>query len=273
MPTRRDVLKMSASALAATSLASSTAGADEDEELSAEPYWEARPDHVSLAFEPGVLKTYKPMVVIDHLQYTPNAFYGWVARSTHRDTAIAVYWADYDRQEGLSPFGGALSDSHLGDHEPVIVQFHEDTGQVLGVTYSAYHWLAGRAPTYGIPLYEETHPQFYVVKPWHQYAITAEEGVLDVPVKSLLASTPDYETRYDEWLIADELANALFVGANTNPWSLGTRESWWKDTWTAFGLGYSKYESIAKFYKNFSSIPFTDYGGAAESDEIPEVDD
>lgn len=272
MPSRREFLKASATVAAGGSILTQPALAATDSDLSADPYWNARPDHTTINFDKTALERYQPMLVTSHLDYKPNALYGWVAESTARETSIAVYWADYDRQEGLSPFGGSLSDSHLGDHEPIQVEFDPDTGQVLGVRYSAYHWLAGRAPRYGVPLYDGTHPQFRVIKPWHQTAITAEEGVLDVPVRSLLASTPEYDTRYEEWLIEDELANALRIGSNTVPWIMREHESWWKDTTDAFGLGFSSYEWTAKFYKRMSSMPWTDYGGAADSDEIEEVE-
>jgi hypothetical protein len=269
MPSRRHVLRGTA-ALSAAALAPPVAA--QSDTPSASDYWDARPSHVTLSYNESVLERYKPMVVTQHLDYQPNAFYALLAESTHRDSSIAVYWADYDRQEGLSPFGGKLSDSHLGDHEPCYVEFDPATDRVISVRYSAYHWLTGRAPSYGISLHDETHPQFRVIKPWHQYAITPDKGVLDVPLESLLEATPDFDTRFDEWLVADDLANALRVGSVTNPWIMSEHESWWQDTMEAFGLGWSSYELTAKLYRAFSSLPGADYGGADASDPIQEVE-
>ncbi|WP_135823075.1 hypothetical protein [Halostella litorea] len=257
---------------AGLSLLGGVASADTDGDYTAQPYLDAQPDHVTIEFDRGLLETYQPMLRTGHLKYRPNALYGWVARSSQRDSLMLVYWADYDKQEGLT-----YKDSHLGDHEPIYVKVDAATGEVLSVIYSAYHWLAASQSGILVPMYEETHPQFHVVRPWHQVRITEAEGVFPSIRDFTAAIEADgrtFDSVFEKWLVADHLADSLQPGTVTDPWRMTDRDHWWRDLGASFGLpfvddlGISPKAVQLKLLYELSTIPFVDRGGAEVSDPI-----
>jgi len=260
--TRREFVVQTA--VTATGLSIAGAETVRAEEYTAADHLDAQPEHVTIQFERDTLERFQPLLVYDHLKYRPNAMYGWVARSTQRDSAIAVYWADYDKQEGLT-----IEDSHLGDHEPVYVEFDETTGEILTVIYSAYHWLAGKSSGLLVPMYEETHPQFHVVRPWHQLRQTEQEGAfteLKDFTKPIHYSGRSYDSVFEKWLVADQLSESLQPGSVTNPWMMHDWDHWWRSLSESVGFAPGAWR--AKLYYRLSSIPFVDRGGAGESDEV-----
>lgn len=215
-----------------------------------------QPAHVTLEYDRETLKTYQPKLVSEHLDVSPNAMYGWVARSPEHSTSVAVYWTEYDKQEGVSPFDGSLSDSHDEDHEPVYVEFSESDGSVREVVFSAYHWLAGRGRPPGIPLAEETHPMLHAVKPWHQYRTTTTEGNRP-PIN-------DLTDVYTDWLDGG-LEQDLEPGVVVNPWRMlgaSGRSHWWQET----AAGWSFDAAFVRNLYRMSKLPGIDIGGASESE-------
>lgn len=248
---RRGVLRAGI-ALAATGGIASTASADHPD---------AQLENTTIEFDEATLEEYRPKLVTRHLEFTPNALFGLVARNPDFDTDVAVFWADYDAQTGVVPLsGGAFDDGHAGDHEPVYVAFNSETGDISGVAYSAYHWM--RAWQSGDSLDEflvdDRHVKLHVVKPWHQYRLTDEEGE-DVELKDLTSA-------FDSWR-ANGLEEHLQPGTVLNPWIMtgaGGRSHWWRDD---VG-GWSSDAAMVRMLWRVSQLPGIDFGGAAESEEV-----
>lgn len=170
---------------------------------------EYKPEHVSLDFDRERLERYRPRLVFEEASRDQLiGLYGWYATSPEYDTDVAVYWASYTHQEGVTDF-----DSHYGDHEPLYVFVDSVTGEVQRVVYSAYHWLKGTTAT------SREHPQFTVVHPWHHYVQTTTEG--------LLVGVDDLHGVFDSWL-ANGLEEDLAPGSVVNPWSMRSRSDWWR---------------------------------------------
>jgi len=190
---------------------------------------EAMPEHVSISFNRDRLERYKPRMLIYHLDFKPNAFYAWEARSPEYDSDVLVYWAEYDVQDGVSPY-----DSHQGDHEPI--QISVEDGAVTEVNMSVYHWLRGRNKAVTMPLVDGDRPAVVPVQPWHQYQPDPEKrGVDDVPLRQLgtgdALRDPERTTTFESWL-ANGLEDALHPGAVVEPWTMtgvDGRESWWRE--------------------------------------------
>jgi hypothetical protein len=192
----------------------------------ASPVTDATPDHVTREFDETLLNRYKPYLVTRDLgSNTPNALFGYVARSPEFDYTMCVYWAEYDFQRGV-----ALGyDSHFGDHEPVYVRVDEETDELVDVAYSAYHWLRGWSATPVLAQGSGAHPLLHVVDPWHHYFLTAEEGV-DVDLAHL------DDTTLEAWF-DNGWNDAIHVRTLAVPWVMGGadgRSDWWKDSVSAF---------------------------------------
>lgn len=261
---RRQFLKWAGGAAVAGTVASGTAAA---------AHWDAKPKSVNLTFNEDLetLEEYKPYLVTSHLQYEPNALYAWHAENPDYSTNMCVYWAVYDVQNGILPFSASnpLSDSHRGDHEPVVVEYDKATGDVVGVYYSAYHWLKGVAfPADGLSL-DGTRPLLSVVKPWHQTRLTTKKGS-DVELESLLAPTEtvdgtEYDTTFDKWLMHDRMEEVLGIGTTVNPWTMGYggRPSWWQTK-----QGFSMNQIFVSMAYEMSQLPGLDLGGFSKSDSV-----
>ena len=186
---------------------------------------EYKPDHVTLSYDQALLERYRPRLVFeDDSRDQLIGLYGWYATSPEFDTDVAVYWASYTHQTGVTDF-----DSHYGDHEPLYVFVNSTTGEVQRVVYSAYHWLKGTTVT------DREHPQFAVIHPWHHYIQTTTEGVL--------VGVDDLHSVFDSWL-TNGLEEDLATGSVVNPWSMLSRGDWWRRG--SFGL--SRGELLASVY-------------------------
>lgn len=223
MPSRRQFL-------AAAGVAAVGVGA---QPASAERSWQSiaddAPDHITRSFDEALLEDYKPYLVIRHLgSNTPSALYGYVARSTEFDYTMLVYWAEYPFQDGAIPGGW---DSHFGDHEPIYVRVDEQEGELIDVSYSAYHWLRGWTATPVLSESEGTHPLFYVADPWHHYTTTAEEGVnIDLATLDDDELSTWWNNGWDE---------AIYPQALTEPWIMAGangRSDWWHETAGSFSF-------------------------------------
>lgn len=182
-------------------------------------HYDAQPSHVSLTYDKPTLEKYRPELVFrEEAREKFIGLYGWVATSPEYDTGICVYWASYTHQDGVSPFWGMLSDSHLGDHEPIQVEWDRDTGEVKCVRASIYHWTKGEVPGHEAAM-NGTNPHLEVVSPWHQYTAATRSGVLP--------EVKDLTEHFEGWL-DNGLEEPLEPGTSTNPWSMATRSHWWR---------------------------------------------
>lgn len=259
-PSRRQFLQTTAGALARPTAVVGTLEATGSTAVRAS-HVERKPAHVDLEFDRAFLETYQPCLDLSAVEQNPedthpSAMYAWKASSREHSTDVGVYWAEYDYQQGISPFG---DDSHFGDHEPVYVLVDSSTGDVREVVYSAYHWLRGRTTL--PPLYDETHPSLSVVSPWHQYSLGSVEGEF-VAVESLGGDAgladPETETTFEEWL-SDEYFHDLFApGVTVNPWTMLSRGHWWAE-------GRNGVSTNAVFVSSMlwasSVVPVVDIGG------------
>lgn len=172
--------------------------------------FEPQPEAITLSFEPATLERYRPQLIIDDLRVVPTGLYGWVARHDDRDTAMACYWCYYTRQVGLTEY-----DSHVGDREPIYVEFDPNSEEVVAVTYDAYHYLARTDPNLSL---SGTTPRFRVVRPWHFYRTTVLPGD-DLSIR-------DFREQYADWIGAGWEVHRRSV---LDPWKVRERGHWWRD--------------------------------------------
>lgn len=223
MPTRRALLRgLATGGAAALGLsATGTAAAASNYDV---------PADVTLSYDPAVLDRYKPALVTRHLQIEPNAWYGWTATSPDHDTDAHCLICRYSGQAGVVPAGNLLSDSHRYDHEPVLIFTDSDTGDLVSITPSVYHWLAESFPRNALPLVGE-RPALAAARPWHHYQPDpSRTGTTEIELRSL-------GDHLDAWL-----ANGfeIYRPALTDPWVMqGTtgRGHFWR-SWDA-GFGFS----------------------------------
>lgn len=191
-------------------------------------HWDAKPEHVSLAYSEDTLLQYAPKLILE--QEAREKFiglYGWTATSPEYDLNWHVYVAKYSHQEGSvenGPFG--LSDSHLGDTEWFYVGANPESGKTDRVIYDAYHWLAGKQLASNITL-DGTHPVAKVVSPWHPYRLAN----IDADQAVAIDSVGDLIEQFSA-MLANDLAESLQPGTVVDPaWmDIGGRPHWWRNT-------------------------------------------
>lgn len=216
MPTRRDFCRATASTAKVgvpSALVLGAAG------VVAADHFDARPAHVTISYDQDELETYRP-----HLTFQGNerqnliGLYGWTATSPEHGTDVHCYWCSYYHQDGWL---GNL-DSHEGDHEPIQVEVDSETGDVVRVRASVYHWMKGEQRAETVPM-DGKHVRLEVVSPWHQYtAADPSDSVYKLDVKDLTAV-------FQSWL-DNGLESALLPGSTTNPWIMESEDSWWRGT-------------------------------------------
>lgn len=213
MPTRRGILRAGTLGTAAVGLSASA-------QLASATHPREQPDHVTIAYEPGTLATYQPYLDISQSSREKLIdLYGWVARSSERDTAVCVYWCSYTHQE--APWW-APETGHIGDHEPIQVSFDPTTGEVKRVRASIYHWIKGEVLGSNAVLAESgTNPTLRVIDPFHHYTAQPDEKLT-----TDLGGVADLTKVFDAWL-DNGLESDLLPGACYNPWSLETESDWW----------------------------------------------
>lgn len=245
---RRDAIRAIAggttgvTTLAATSAPASARSVDE--------YVAEQDTNTTISEDTEWLERYRPALDLAAVPYDNRpTLYGWKATSPDRDTDVAVYATEYAVQKDFLTLT-----SHAGDHEWIYVFVDSASGEVVEVSYAAYHWLRGyllNPPVDGSD--GGDHPTFAVAKTYHNYIpTTASSGGVLLDVRGLgdpsSASGPFYQ-----WL-ANGMADDLEPGAVHDPWQLdseGPLDSWWArdgsgslnryivDAWAtlAFGVG------------------------------------
>lgn len=212
---RRNAFKATLAASGAT-VGLATAGS----EPVAADHRERIPDHVSLSFDEEIIERYRPQLVLEDVEPRPLAFYGLHATSTESSLNAVYGFTKYPFQQGQSH-----SDSHLGDHEPVIVFYNQSSGEVELVAYSAYHWFKGQTTADALTFATDarTTPVLQVDPTYHHHYLYA--GARDgerIELRNLLDSI-------DGWL-ANGLEENLAPSQPFNPWEMLGRETWWRHT-------------------------------------------
>ncbi len=220
MTTRRAFLRGVGLTAAAGAVASVSATGQ-----STHQHWDAQPEHVTLSYTEDVLLEYAPRFELEQeAREKLQGLWGWTARSQEYDLDWHVYTALYSHQEGLSPVGRWLSDSHLGDTEFYYIGVDADTGAVQRVVYDAYHWIAGRRDTVSIPM-DGSHPVATVVSPWHFYS---HQNTSASEARSF-EEIHDLTERFDA-MLSNGLAESLEPGTVVDPATMTARRHWWRSS-------------------------------------------
>jgi len=215
--TRRQFVRSGAAVATGTAVLAGTAAASHLEDI---------PENVSIEFDQVMLEKYRPRLVFPtEAREKLIGLYGWVAKSPDYSTDVCCFWSKYTHQEGWL---GDL-DSHWGDHEPLQVVVDSETGDVVRVRASIYHWIKGEVVGDAIPMHDETHPRLRVLSPHHQYTAPrpADSGSF--------FEVDDLTGAFGDWL-SNGLEVALRPGSTTNPWIMQNHGHWWRNTETALGI-------------------------------------
>ncbi|WP_255149777.1 hypothetical protein [Halorarius halobius] len=227
-PTRRDVLRAGTGATA-LAIVGSTASAEtsrpaggeftqESETRATVTYSSGR--EIVLEYDEAAIQEYQPQLVLQEVDPEPIAFHA-VHASDSESSLNAVYgWTLYSHQEGVSS-----ADSHLGDHEPVIVWYDETTGEVARVDYAAYHWFRGSARPDVLQYADraDRRPMLRVDPTYHHYYLYQGSWPGErLQTENLLSSMSG-------WL-SNGLEESLAVSQPWDPWDMLGRETWWRHT-------------------------------------------
>lgn len=192
-------------------------------------YREEQPEDVHLVYDETALKELEPSLITRNLEIQPNRILGVIATTGNdnlnetgeEETNVACYWLEYPVQEGFT-----ASDSHLGDHEPIYVEYTPSPSgpEIEQVMYTGYHWLTARnrAPPTSEDDSGAEHPTFEVAKKYHHYVTSSESG-------RLVSDTEGMTNLHDhlqQWL---DNGWPVHVPAVVNPWIMRWRGSWWEN--------------------------------------------
>jgi hypothetical protein len=206
---RRRFLRTTGAAALATVASSGAASASHRRET---------PDKVTISEDPALIEPYQPQFIMEDVEPAPEGYFA--LHATHEDEPFnAVYgFLRYPYQDGRT-----AQDSHHLDHEPTVVYYDPDTGDVVHVDYSAWHWFRARASAEALTFTADGRPKLRVHPRYHHYLLTAsgQSGTRYEP-DSLVE-------RIDGWL-ANGMSSELAVSQPYNPWDLRTRGSWWRRT-------------------------------------------
>lgn len=213
-PSRRDVLRGAGALAIGAGAVGSLAGRARAEHRT------NKPAHVSISYDEATIEAYQPQVILDGVEPQPSAFHALHAESTESDLNAVYGFLEYPYQQGIG-----RSDSHLGDHEPVIVFYEASSGDVERVDYAAYHWFRGTAPAESLQYADEAgkRPMLRVDQRYHHYYTYTGRAAGERPELRNLDET------IDGWL-ANGLEGQLAPSQPFNPWAMLGRESWWSHT-------------------------------------------
>lgn len=177
---------------------------------------------ITLEYDDATIAEYQPQFVLDDVEPEPLAFHA--LHATHEESDLnAVYgFLKYPYQEGYSS-----ADSHLGDHEPVIVFYEAASGDVVRVDYAAYHWFRGSAGAEAFQYADpetQRRPILRVDPKYHHYYVYTGNAAGSRPERE------DLSTSIETWLESDRIEEKLALEQPWNPWGMAGRESWYKHT-------------------------------------------
>lgn len=208
---RRDVLRAGAG-VATLSIVGGTASASHAER--------GAPEEVTVEYDETVIKEYQPSFILEDVSPDPLAYHALHATSTGASINAVYGFVQYPYQEGISS-----QDSHLGDHEPLIVWYDEATGDVERVDFAAYHYFRGTLLAEELEFEDDARrrPRFRVDPRYHHYyRPTRDVAGERLEVRNLLDSIPT-------WLDAG-LEEDLAITQPYDPYDMLSRESWWRRT-------------------------------------------
>ena len=211
-PTRRDVLRAGAASGAA---AFTVIGASTPAAAAREP-----PSEVTLSDDDDLIAKYQPQLVLEGVEPRPLAFYGLHAESAESTLNCVYGFTQYPFQEGVS-----RQDSHLGDHEPIIVWYDQTTGDVERIDYAAYHWFRGTRSGDQLTYADDArHRPLFRVDPTyhHYYDYRGDLPGEQIERRSLLDAI-------DSWL-ANGLEDELAPSQPYDPYDMLSRPTWWAHT-------------------------------------------
>lgn len=238
---RRDVLR-AAGGLGAVAFVGDSASAEHDRN---------QEEDVTVEYDESLIREYQPDLVLTGVDPRPSAFHA--LHATKDGTSLnAVYgFAKYPFQEGRTDH-----DSHLGDHEPMIVWYDDATGETERVDYAAFHWFRERARGSNLEYATDARkrPVFAVDPDYHHYYRTTA----DAPGE--LIETRNLLDTIDLWL--DEgMEEELALSQPYNPWAMLSRDHWWRDG----ALGPVDRALMALYFNSGLS-------GATETSDLGRVD-
>lgn len=207
--TRRGFLTTAGSAVTAATLSTGSASASHNTTV---------PDHVSVSYEPAVIREYMPSLVLDGVDPSPDAYHAAVVRSAEYTTDCVVGAVKYPYQDGRTQL-----DSHLGDREWFYTFYDDQTGDITHANYTVWHWYKGRV-TPDLLQFDDGNPVFEVDDRYHHYRVYSGAAAPEtLPVEDLTESLSG-------WL-SNGLESELAPHQPWNPWRMRGRESWWKHSW------------------------------------------
>lgn len=178
------------------------------------------PDGVTIEYDEETIKKYQPRLILDGVSPEPLAFHALHAESQDSSMNAVYGFVRYPYQDGATQ-----ADSHLGDHEPLIVFYDAANGDVVRVDYAAYHWFRAWAEASAFKYADdaENQPILRVDPTYHHYYLYQGEWPgTQLEVRDLTESL-------DSWL-NNGMAEELATSQPYNPWAMLGRESWWKHT-------------------------------------------
>lgn len=225
--TRRQFLGRTGKTIAGTTALAATAGTAAAE-YTPEDYATELPNHAEVIQDDTEwLEYYRPLLDTRDVPYTNRPkLYGW--RITSRDDYpdVGVYVCEYGVQSDWTSLT-----SHSGDHEWIYVYVDPDTGDVIEVSYTAYHWLRGYVTNPPVDTSDGgAHPMFRIAAKYHNYVPMAE--ATDTMVQFDPDNLGDYSSRSGplyQW-IKNGMGEDMALGAVHNPWLLdsdGPLDAWW----------------------------------------------
>ena len=170
------------------------------------------PPYVERSYDQDLLERFQPQLVLRDTDETPT-LKGYVARSSEHDTTMLSYWAVYTHQDGLTN-----SDSHLGDHELVVMEVDESSDEITNLYWDGYHWFVARSST--VPTETDSegmHPKLHVNGRYHFYTTTSTAGA-ELGVEEF--SDSGMQGLIDNGWPIDVRTLAI-------PWSLSSTSDWW----------------------------------------------
>jgi len=209
---RRDVLAAMASAGVGVMASSTTTSADH-EEL-------GPPEEVTLSYDESTIQEYLPGFVLEGVEPEPLTFHALHAESEESTLNCVYGFMQYPYQEGQS-----RHDSHLGDHEPLIVWYDQSTGDVARTDYAGYHWFRATALPSTLTFVDDAQHRIKI-RPdpsyHHYYTYSGDIPAENVETKSLLDSI-------ERWL-DNGLEENLAVSQPFDPYEMLSRKTWWAHT-------------------------------------------
>lgn len=242
---RRDLLRGGgAAAVGSVALAGASGRARADHRTN-------KPADVTVSFDETTIEEYRPQLVLDGVEPAPNDFHALHATSSESDLNAVYGFLEYPYQEGVSS-----SDSHLGDHEPVIVFYDEHSGDVERVDYAGYHWFKATAPAEELQFAGDAghRPILRVDRSYHHYYVYTGNAAGERPP---LANLDD---SIDGWL-SNGLEDKLAPSQPFDPWAMLTRGTWWAHTANNWLNAY-----LRAIWFNFG------ISGARETSDLSEVE-